>query len=91
VGARRSLQNIRRLLAQSLHSLTLVTTTSAGNASGTSIIATRLANAIDAGRYKHAWVMPVDGTSSGQIRRVRVEDALNLTSGELQVAPAFAA
>jgi hypothetical protein len=86
---RRSLQNARRLLAQKLHSLTLVLTTSAGNASGTSVIATRLANATDANRYRHAWVMPVDGTRVGEIRRVRAEDALNLTSGELMIAPAF--
>jgi hypothetical protein len=88
---RRSLQNIRRLLAQALHSLTVVTTTTAGNAAGTSIIATRLANAVSSNRYKHAWVMPVGGAQATAIRRVRVEDALNLTTGELMIAPAFAA
>lgn len=86
---RRSLQNIRRLLARTLNSLTVVTTTSAGAVGGTSIIATRLANAIDASRYLHSWWMPVDGARATEIRRVKVEDALNLSTGELQIAPAF--
>jgi hypothetical protein len=88
-SARRSLLALRRLVAQALHSLTVVTTTAPGNAAGTSIIGTRLANAITANRYKHAWVMPVTGTQATVMRRVRSEDALNLTTGELMVAPAF--
>jgi hypothetical protein len=88
-GARRSLLNLRRLVAQALHSLTVVTTTAAGNPAGTSVISTRLANAVTANRYKHAWVMPVGGTQATVMRRVRAEDALNLTTGELMVAPAF--
>lgn len=90
---RRSLQNIRRLLAGALHSLTVVTTTSTSAAvvPGSSLVATRLANAVSSNRYKHAWVFPVDGAQATVLRRVRVEDALNLTTGELQVAPPFAA
>jgi hypothetical protein len=91
MATRRSLQNIRRILARALHSLSVATTTTAGNTLGTSVIATTLANAVSSNRYKHAWVMPVSGTSSGVLRRVRAEDALNLTTGELQVAPAFSA
>lgn len=87
--ARRSLQNFRRLLAQKVNSFSLVTTSSAGNAAGTSIIATRLANSTSENRYKHAWVMAVDGTRAGEVRRVRAEDALNLTTGELTIGPPF--
>jgi hypothetical protein len=88
-GARRSLLNLRRLVAQALHSLTVATTTTPGNAAGTSVVSARLANAVTANRYKHAWVMPVGGTQATVIRRVRAEDALNLTTGELMVAPVF--
>jgi hypothetical protein len=91
MASRRSLQNIRRIMARALHSLSVATTTTAGNTLGTSVIATTLANAVSSNRYKHAWVMPVAGGSSGVLRRVRAEDALNLTTGELQVAPAFSA
>lgn len=86
---RRSLQNIRRILARMTHSLSLVTTTTNGAVGGTSIIATRLANSVDSNRYKHSWVMPVLGARAGEIRRVRIDDALSLGTGELQVAPAY--
>jgi hypothetical protein len=89
VLGRRSLQNVRRILARALHSLTLVTTTLAGRSDGTSVIAPRLATAVDANRHFHTWVLPVNGLSGGEISRVRDENALNLTSGELMVAPAF--
>jgi hypothetical protein len=88
-GARRSLRNTRRLLLKALQSLTVVTTTSAGNAAGTSVVATRLATAMSASRYKGAWVMPVEGAYLGELSRVKIEDALNLTTGELTVSPAF--
>lgn len=87
--ARRSLQTLRRHLAQKLNSLTLVTTTSAGNTAGTSIVATRLANSTDENRHKHSWVLLVDGARAGELRRVRSEDALSLNTGELTVGPAF--
>lgn len=88
-GARRSLRNTRRLLLKALQSLTVVTTTAAGNVAGTSIVATRLATAMAASRYKGAWVMPVEGARLGELSRVKIEDALNLTTGELTVSPAF--
>lgn len=90
-GARRSWRNIRRILARTLNSLTVVTTTSAGNTAGTSFIATRLATALDASRYKGSWWLPVDGASTGDLRRCKAEDSLNLTTGELMVLPAFSA
>lgn len=90
-GARRSLRNARRILLRALHSLTVITTTTAGNAGGTTLVATRLRTAISTDRYKHAWVMSVSGAAVGEIRRVLIEDALNLTTGELIVAPPFSA
>lgn len=87
--ARRSLQNVRRIIARKFNSLTLVTTSSAGNATGTTLVATQLANAVDADRYLHNWVMPVDGTAAAIIRRVKAKSALNINDGTLTVAPAF--
>jgi hypothetical protein len=88
---RRSLQNVRRILAKAINSLTLVTTTSAGATGGTSIIATRLRTAVDANRHHHVWVMPVSGAAVGQLSRVQIESALNLNTGELTVSPPFSA
>lgn len=69
----------------------MVTTTGNGNASFTSLVATQLRTAISTDRYKHSWVLPVSGGSAGELRRVQIEDALNLTTGELTVAPPFSA
>jgi hypothetical protein len=90
-GARRSLRNTRRLLLRSLHSLTVVTTTSVGNTGGTSIVSRQLRTALNDSRYLHTWVMPVEGTTAREIRRVTAESALNLNTGELAVWPEFSA
>ena len=90
-GARRSWLHIRRILARALQSLTVATTTADGNADGTSIVARRLATATTASRYKHVWVMPTNGTVAGELARVKLEDALNLSTGELLVSPPFSA
>jgi hypothetical protein len=90
-GNRRSLRNIRRILARALHSLSVVTTTTAGAAAGTSVVASRLATSVTTSRYRNSWVLPVSGASAGELSRVKAEEALNLTTGELTVSPAFTA
>lgn len=88
-GTRRSLRNARRLLLRALHSLSVVTTTSNGAADGTTFLSTQLRTATSTDRYKHSWVIPVSGASAAELRRVQIEDALNLTTGALTVAPPF--
>jgi hypothetical protein len=69
----------------------VVSTTSVGNAAGTSIVSRQLRTALNDSRYLHAWVMPADGACAGELGRVTAESALNLTSGELAVVPGFSA
>lgn len=87
---RRSLAGYRRRLTQAeyFQSLTLLTTTSAGNAGGTTLVSTELAGGLDTNRYHNAWVYVYDGAQAGQLRRVG-NNALNTTSGELTVSVAF--
>ncbi|MPZ68607.1 MAG: hypothetical protein GEU71_03670 [Actinobacteria bacterium] len=88
--ARRSLQNYRRQLARRLNSLTVATTTTAGNAAGSSLVATALAGGLDQNRYRNGWVFPVEGDQLGRLRRVG-ESALNTSTGELSVSVAYPA
>jgi hypothetical protein len=87
-GARRSLRACRRMLARKLGSLQVVTTTDNGNDEGTTLIARGLATRLDPNRYRNWWLMPSDGVSRGEVRRVG-ESALNAATGQMTVAPPF--
>lgn len=86
--SRRSLRTYRHLLARALNSLTLVTTTAAGDLAGTSLVASALGNSVDSNRYRHTWWLLTDGANAGALRRVG-NDALNVSTGELVVSRSF--
>jgi hypothetical protein len=87
-GARRSLKNLRRVLARKLGSLQVVTTSSDGDPGGTTLVSTGMANQLDSNRYRGWWVMPTDGVSAGQIRSIG-ENALNPITGTLVIGPSM--
>ncbi len=83
--ARRSLANMRRLLAEypSVQSLTLVSVTSTtGITDGSKIICGELAGGLDSNRYLNAWVLPAEGPQAGVLRRV-ANQGLNTSTGQL--------
>lgn len=87
-GARRSYKNCRRMLARKLSSLQVITTTADGNDAGTTLISRALANQVDANRHRSWWAMPSDGVSRGEVRSIG-ENALNPSSGQLAIVPAY--
>jgi hypothetical protein len=84
--ARRSFANCRRILARRMKGFELVTTTSAGAADGSTMVATQLANAVDADRYRGWWVLISDPTAPagllGVVRKIGTA-ALAVASGTL--------
>jgi hypothetical protein len=87
-GTRRSLKAARRMLARKLGSIQVVVTSADGNAQGTTIVSRGLATRLDAQRYRQWWVMPTDGVSAGEVRRVG-ENALNPANGTLLLEPPY--
>lgn len=62
---------IRRLLSEFAGDSRLLTTTSAGNAGGTTWVDTELANLTEDDDGVKGWVIPTAGTNDGEIRRVK--------------------
>lgn len=85
-GARRSLRSCRRMLARKLGSIQVTTTTADGSPDGTTLTSRGLATRLDPNRYRQWWVMPTDGVSAGEVRRLS-ENALNPSSGVLTFEP----
>ncbi|TMC47256.1 MAG: hypothetical protein E6J20_20005 [Chloroflexi bacterium] len=84
--ARRSFANCRRILARRLQGYELPTTSSAGAADGSSLVALSLANVIDPDRYRSWWALISDPNAPaallGQVRKVG-NQALAVASGTL--------
>ena len=84
--ARRSFGNARQIVARRLHGFELITTSAAGAADGSSLVAASLANAADADRYRGWWALISDTTAPagllGQIRKIG-NQALAVASGTL--------
>lgn len=91
VTARRSLQSLRRALANhpALNSLTLVTTDTVTQAADASTVRSPdLQGGLDPNLYRQDWVMPASGLNAGLIRRPGT-NSLDPTQGTLNVTVAW--
>jgi hypothetical protein len=83
---RRSFGNCRQILARRLYGLELATTTTAGAADGSTLVALSLANAVEPNRYRGWWALISDQTAPtallGQVRKIG-DQALAVASGTL--------
>jgi hypothetical protein len=87
--ARRSQANCRQMLANRLHSLELVRTTSPGATDGSTLVARQLAGAGDNNRYRGWWALASDQLApsalQGEVRKIG-DQALSVGDGTLNFA-----